>query len=191
MGLLRWLSERADRGGGSTLRDTGEAPPQVISAADEMAPGRALDLGCGTGTNVLSLALRGWSATGVDRSSQAVESARRKADWVSGATFVEGDVTRLSELGVDGPFDLVLDVGCFEGIPAERRDAYVQEVSRVARPGGRFLLFASGPRSRWPGSRRTREPEVRDRFGRTFDLTTVEPGREPRSAWFTLTRRPG
>ena len=55
-----------------------------------MQPGRALDLGCGTGTNVLWLAQHGWTAVGVDRSPIAIESARRRADWTSGAMFVEG-----------------------------------------------------------------------------------------------------
>ena len=51
-----------------------------------MEPGRALDLGCGTGTTVLWLAQQGWTAVGVDFSSLAIESARRKADWTSGAS---------------------------------------------------------------------------------------------------------
>jgi SAM-dependent methyltransferase len=189
---MRWLSERAYRHGTSSRWDTGVTPPEVVAAVAETEPGRALDLGCGTGTNVLYLAQRGWFATGVDFSSLAIESARRKADWVAGATFVEGDVTRLSALGVDGPFDLVLDIGCYHGIPTGRRDAYAREVARVARPGGRLLMFAFGPWLRWPGSRRTREPEIRRRFGGAFDVTRVELGREPPgAAWFTLVRRPG
>ena len=147
--------ERAYRRGRAPW-DTGVTPPEVVEEASGMQPGRALDVGCGTGTNVLWLAQHGWTATGVDRSATAIESARRKADWTASAMFAEGDVTRLEELQVDGPFDLILDIGCFHGLPARRRDAYVRQVARVARPGARMMIFAFGPRPRWPGSSRTR-----------------------------------
>jgi SAM-dependent methyltransferase len=183
------MVERAYRTS-SARWDTGETPPEVRAAVEALPSGRALDLGCGTGTNVLYLVQRGWTATGVDLSPLAIESARRKSDWVSGAMFYEGDVTKLSELPIEGPFDLVLDVGCYHGVPSSRRDAYAREVARVARPGGLFLLFAFGPWPRWPGSRRTREPEIRRRFEGAFELAKVEPGEEPPgAAWFSLLRR--
>lgn len=192
MELVQRLYERAYRRG-RTPWDTGIPPPElveVIEGPDALEPGRALDLGCGTGTNAISLAQHGWTAVGVDFSSHAIESARRKADWVSGATFVEGDVTRLSELGVDGPFDLLLDIGCFHSVVPSRRDAYVREAARVARPGAMMMIFAFAPRLRWPGARRTREPEIRRRFARAFELERVIPGSHPPgAAWYFLRRR--
>ena len=104
--------------------------------------------------------------------------------------FVEGDVTRLDDLEVDGPFDLLLDIGCFHGVPARRRGAYVRQVSRVAGPGARMMIFAFGPIVRWPGTTRTREPEIRRRFGEAFELERVVPGPDPPGgAWFYLRRR--
>jgi SAM-dependent methyltransferase len=188
MGLAERLFERAYRRG-RTPWDTGITPPEVVEEVSSMEPGRALDLGCGTGTNVLWLVQRGWSAVGVDFSALAIESARRKADWTSGAEFVEGDVTRLHELGVEGPFDLVLDIGCFHSVPTRRRDAYVREVVGVARPGARMMIYAFGGWLRWPGSIATREPEIRRRFGDAFELERVVRGRHPAgSAWFYLRR---
>jgi len=190
MGLAERLYERAYRRG-RTPWDTGVTPPEVVDEVTAMEPGRALDLGCGTGTNVLWLAQRGWTAVGVDFSPLAIESARRKADWTSGAMFVEGDVTRLSELGVEGPFQLLLDIGCFHSVAVRRRNEYVREVARVARPGARVMIFAFGPWIRIPGMpRRTREPEIRRRFERDFELERVRPGEEPKgAAWFYLRRR--
>jgi SAM-dependent methyltransferase len=192
MGLLRSTYERAYRRG-ATRWDTGITPPELMALLEgpnALEPGDALDLGCGTGTNVIELARHGWFATGVDFSSLAIENARRKAEWVSGVTFVQGDVTRLSALGVDGPFDLVLDIGCFHTVALRRRGAYATEVARVARSGAVLLMFAFGPWLRWPGSGRTREAEIRRRFGGAFDVERVELGREPPgAAWFTLRRR--
>lgn len=192
MSFVQRLYERAYRRE-KTPWDTGIPPPElveVIEGPNALEPGRALDLGCGTGTNAMYLAQHGWTAVGVDFSSHAIESARRKADWVSGAMFVEGDVTRLSELGVDGPFDLLLDVGCFHSIVPSRRDAYVRQSARVARPGSLMMIFAFGPRLRLPGPRRTREPEIRRRFAEAFELGRVIPGSHPPgAAWFSLRRR--
>jgi SAM-dependent methyltransferase len=192
MSRMRRFFERAYRAG-KTRWDTGIPPPElveVIEGPDALEPGPALDLGCGTGTNVVYLVQHGWKAVGVDFSSLAIESARRKSDWVSGAMFIEGDITRLSGLGVDGPFDLLLDIGCFHSIVPSRRDAYVREAARVARPDALMMIFAFGPRLRLPGSRRTREREVRRRFGEAFELERVRPGSHPLgAAWFYLRRR--
>lgn len=188
MGLTDRLYQRAYRRG-RTPWDTGVTPPEVVEEVSGLEPGRALDLGCGTGTNVIWLAQRGWTAVGVDFSALAIESARRKADWTASAMFVEGDVTKLSELRVDGPFDLVLDIGCFHSVPIHRRGAYVREVARVARPGARMLVFAFGRWASLPGRRPTREPEIRRRFGRSFEIERVVRGREPvGAAWYYLRR---
>lgn len=175
--------------------DTGVTPPEVKAIFDAVpAPprGRALDLGCGTGTNALYLAERGWEVVGVDFSSIAVEAAEVKlrSAGVSGVRFLQSDVTRLTEAGIEGLVDFILDIGCFHGVPLGRRSAYVREVSRLARPGATLLIFAFGAAAHIPGRPRTREREIRRRFGGSFELVGVELGtRPPGAAWFTLRRR--
>ena len=44
-----------------------------------ISPSRAIDLGCGTGSNAVFLAQRGFDVTGVDYSSAAIEKARERA----------------------------------------------------------------------------------------------------------------
>lgn len=69
-------------------------------------PGRALDVACGTGRNTLALAAAGWSVTGLDVSSVAIDRARRvAADRGVAPSWVVTDLDR--GLGVDGGFDLV------------------------------------------------------------------------------------
>jgi hypothetical protein len=99
-----------------------------------------------------------------------------------------GDVTRLAEIGVNGPFDLMLDLGCFHSIPDERRDAYVRDASRVARPGATLLMFAFGEKG--PGTPVATEEEIRRRFSDAFDIAEVRAGIPFRKqTWYRMIRR--
>ena len=109
---------------------------ELVEGPGRLAPGRAFDLGCGTGRNALYLARAGWETVGVDMVGYAVEVARRKAAAQSlSIQFYQGDVMRLSELAVGTGFGLLMDGGCYHMIPADRRDAYAQSVTHVAAPG--------------------------------------------------------
>ncbi|MFE3459346.1 class I SAM-dependent methyltransferase [Nocardiopsis aegyptia] len=105
-------------------------------------PGRALDIGCGRGQFTPELARRGWRAVGVDLVPEAVEAARRKGP--PEVTYAVGDVTDLESAGL-GTFDLFLDIGCFQGLDAERRAAEGRGVTALAAPGATLLMLAFGP----------------------------------------------
>jgi len=162
--------------------DSTEPRPELVELAQGRLPGRALDLGCGTGTDSIYLASQGWEATGVDFAPQAIAMARsRAAASGSSASFAAGDVTRLREAGVRGDFDLVVDIGCYHGIPAGRRDAYVAEVAAVTAPGADlYLAGVSNPPAAWRllGARGINADDLRRRFGAYFD---PPPGRRAES----------
>jgi SAM-dependent methyltransferase len=103
--------------------------------------GRALDLGCGRGQYTPEVARRGWQAVGIDNVPAAIEAAKRKG--TSGATYVVGDVTDLPEADL-GTFDFFLDVGCFQGLNAEQRDAEGHGVTTLANPEATLLMPAFG-----------------------------------------------
>ncbi len=103
--------------------------------------GRALDIGCGTGTHTHDLARRGWDATGVDFVPLAIEKARARG---GNATFVCGDVTDLATLGLE-PFDFFLDIGCLHVFDRARRAAVARQVTGLARPGAEMVLLAFQP----------------------------------------------
>ena len=75
------------------------------------APGRALDLACGSGRAAVFLALEGWQAQGWDADESAVDRARVLASrhGVS-ARFVAMDLEAAPPPGPEQPFDLIVVV---------------------------------------------------------------------------------
>ena len=123
----------------STLRDLIEGPAALSAGA-------AIDIGCGTGDSSIYLARHGWQVTGVDVAAKALEKAGAKA--AAGhvrVDFVRADATRLSSAGVGRGFSLILDSGCLHGMSDDARDRYVAELSAVAAPQARLLIFAFTP----------------------------------------------
>jgi SAM-dependent methyltransferase len=149
----------------------------LIEGDGALAPGTALDLGCGTGDTSIYLAKHGWQVTGVDFVGKAVDKARAKAEADKVAVnFAMADVTRLSSEGVGSNFGLIVDNGCLHGMSAEARDAYVREVTAVAAPDARLLLceFIPGGTFGVPGI----DPaEVERRFAVSW--TPLASGSEP------------
>jgi len=148
---------------------------ELIEGPEALAPGRALDLGCGTGMDSIYLAQHGWDVTGVDMVPEALAIARRNgAAKGTRASFVKGDVTQLTDV-VQGTFDLLLDFGCFHTLPPDQRPTYVNCVSAVAAPGAAFLLygFARLPRLA-PMHAGISLDEMRDRFSRGWEIVSAE-----------------
>jgi len=118
--------------------DSGVSPPELLEFIATHPAGRAIDLGCGTGTNVVTLAQHGWQVTGLDYSPRAIRMATRKARLAGvTATLALCDVTRPP--GISGPFDLALDLGCFHGVGS--RPAYLSNVVRILSPGAYWLMY--------------------------------------------------
>lgn len=183
-------SPRADRGIGYQILyrlglvfwDQGQVPPEVIALADgpEALPtGRALDLGCGTGTTAVYLAGKGWDVTGIDVVERALVTARRKAAAAGVAPrWVRGDVSRMASLDIGSDFDLLVDYGCFHGLTDERREAYVEGASVVAAPGATFLLQVFAPGRRGPAPRGVSHDEIIRRFGGSWELLSARRATE-------------
>jgi ubiquinone/menaquinone biosynthesis C-methylase UbiE len=177
---------------GRTPWDTQVTPPEVVELIEKggMPAGRALDLGCGTGTNCIYLARHGWQVTGVDFSTMAICWARRKARRAGvDCTFYRADVTDLSFL--EETFDFVLDIGCLHSVPMGRWKQYAAEVTRLVRPSGLYMLYAFVHRPDRPGPRGVSPEELRGLFERTFVVERQEGGDDPTgssSAWYWLRR---
>src|SRR5437764_1299806 len=94
--------------------DTGRPSSELrrVLAEDKIGPGRAVELGCGTGTNAVWLARQGFDVTGVDISPLAIERAEARATAAGvRSLFLVADL-RDPPPGLAGPFDFFFDRGC-------------------------------------------------------------------------------
>ena len=168
--------------------DSGISPPELIDFIEKYPPGNAIDIGCGTGTNVITLAQAGWQVTGVDFVPRAIKTARRKVKKAGiRAELYIRDVTDLK--GISGPFDLALDIGCFHSIGESKAD-YLAELDRVLAPGGYWLMygFFSSDQSS-PG---LAEADL-DLISASMTQVWRQDGfdkRERTSAWFLYQKKP-
>ena len=131
---------------GQTPWDTNITPPEVMEFLGEHPPGKALDLGCGTGSNAITLAQHGWQATGVDFVPKAIRTARQKAAAAGLIVdFYVADVTDLSFLRET--YDYILDIGCLFTLKEKDRGAYAESVFRLLKHQGWYMLYAWMPRT--------------------------------------------
>jgi len=120
--------------------DSGISPPELIEFIHTHPPGKAIDLGCGTGTNVITLSKAGWRVTGIDFAPRAIRMAKTKLEHENiNADLQVGDVTKLDN--ITGPFDLALDIGCFHSLPQQGKLDYLTQLERILAPSGFWLIY--------------------------------------------------
>lgn len=120
---------------------SGRPNPVLVTEAADLAPGAALDAGCGEGADALWLAQRGWQVTAVDLSRTALQRAADAAATLS--TDVAGRVRWLhADLTTTAPaeerYDLV--TAQYMQLPAVLRDPLLMGLVRAVAPGGTLLV---------------------------------------------------
>ncbi len=156
--------------------DTGRvsAELQRLLARFPIPACRAIELGCGTGTNAIWLAQQGFEVVGVDLSPLAIQRARRKADEAGvPLLFLQADVTELPDLGP--PFQFFFDRGCYHAVRRGKVEAFLQQLDRMTGPEAWGIVLTGNAReSRQPGPPTVAEAELREELGRSFDFISLE-----------------
>jgi SAM-dependent methyltransferase len=126
---------------------SGRPNPHLVSQVSELAPGRALDVGCGEGEDAIWLAERGWTVTGADVSPVALERAAEHAQG-AGRPIAERIEWRQADLFAEdaepfGTYDLVNSQ--YLHMPIDARERAVGRLASSAVVGGRLLVIAHHP----------------------------------------------
>lgn len=118
---------------------SGRVNPRLAEVTAGLAPGRALDLGCGEGADALWLAERGWHVLAVDVSATAL---RRAADAATARNLldrIDFQYHDLNESFPEGMFDLVS--AQYLHSPARLdRDAVLRQAAGRVSAGGLLLI---------------------------------------------------
>ena len=178
--------------------DSGKPSEELLRVlnAGKLTGKTALEIGCGTGTNAIELARRGFEVTAVDCVEQAISAASGKAR--AAEVKVDFRVADVLADGLGGPYDLVFDRGVYHVLRRENLEKFQTTLKRVSRRGGWYLSLAGNAREQRMenGPPVVTEEEIRAELGPLFDIlelrefrfSTNQPGLGP-LAWSILMRR--
>ena len=121
----------------------------ILDVVSRMAPkGRLLDVGCGTGSLITQLALRGYEVHGVDMSEECVTRTRENLRLFVPENQI--DIKKGSAEKIDYPdghFDIVIAAEVLEHV--ENDSLAVREIYRVLRPGGVCVITVPANPALW------------------------------------------
>lgn len=164
---------------GSPPWDIGRAQPAFVELANAgQIKGSVLDVGCGTGDNVLEMAERNHDAWGVDIVPMAIDQAKAKARLRGvKATFLVGDALELEDL--NRTFDTVIDCGLFHAFSDPERQIYEQQLEAVLPPGGVLHLMAMSDWEdpNWGGPRRIGQQDIIETFSNGWRIDDIQEAR--------------
>ncbi len=155
--------------------ETNRVDPQLKAyLAAKLAPGRRmLELGCGTGTNAVFLAQRGFLVTGVDLSPKAIALAKARAK--EAAAIVDFHAADATKLRLKKQFDWAFDRGCYHSLPTKVTCAkYRAALLRHLEPRGHlFLLVFADKEPPGQGPRRLSKADIITEFSRDFTIRSI------------------
>lgn len=109
----------------------------VVARASELLPGRALEIGCGTGGTAIWLAEHGWWVTAIDIAGAAIEKAKAAATEAGvEVDFVRVDATTYQPTD---EYDLVVSTYALPG-PGEPTRLVLGNATGALAPGGVLVL---------------------------------------------------
>lgn len=137
---MEWDS--AYKEGTFTLWEAETASPELVSYVATQGSTNnktALDIGCGAGREAILLAEAGYNVIGVDLSEEAIHIAKERS--ATQGLNISWRIGNALDLPVESnSVDFINDRGCFHIICEKDRNKYAEEVYRVLKSGGTFLL---------------------------------------------------
>jgi SAM-dependent methyltransferase len=142
----------------------------LVVEENSIKPGRALDIGCGTGTNAVFLAQQGFQVTAVDCSQNALNQGQESA--TSAGVEVDWVCADVREWQPSKPFEFIFDRGCFHCVRRENSSQIaVNTLAKFCISGTRLLvLTGNANEQREKGPPQLTEQELRDELTTEFRI---------------------
>lgn len=173
-------------------------PPEVLEFVPTLAPGRAIDLGCGYGRASIYLAGLGWEVDAIDIIPAAIAEAAKRAG--EAGVRLRLHIASISELHfLAGTYDFALDVGCAHVLDRLELVRYRDQLARLLHTGAYLMVYGRLRENELPdgeeGPAGFEESEFLSLFADAFELewtergiTQVEDQPPWSSAWFRFRR---
>jgi SAM-dependent methyltransferase len=186
---------------GQAIWDTGRPSSELkrMVESGRIKPCRAVEIGCGTGSDAIYLASQGFDVTAIDIAPTALNLAARKANQADvNVDWLLADILHPPELE---PFEFVYDRGCYHEVRQHHARQYVAALARLSRQGSKILILAGNANRdtywRFAGPPRVREADIRSDFGppfailqlREFRFDAAPPQKQGALAWSILLTR--
>ncbi|UVO10661.1 class I SAM-dependent methyltransferase [Mycobacterium sp. SVM_VP21] len=136
--------------GGDAPVWSGQVNAVLAEITADLAPGRALDLGCGEGADAIWLAEDGWQVVAVDVSANALERASAAAQERQVISRIRFERHDLSTSFPVGRFDLVSAQFLHSPVQLDREEVLRRAAEAVA-VGGRLLIVDHAAAPPWAG----------------------------------------
>lgn len=184
-----------------TVWDTGHASTELkrLVESGQIKPCRTVEIGCGTGSDAIYLASRGFDVTAIDIAPTALNIAERKAEQAGvQVNWLLADVLNPPQLEA---FDFAYDRGCYHEVRQHAPQAYVAAVRTLTHDRSKILILAGNANNdtywRFEGPPRVREQDIRSDFTNGFRLLQLrefrfDPARGQKQgalAWSILLQR--
>jgi SAM-dependent methyltransferase len=118
---------------------SGRVNAQLAEVLADVAPGRALDLGCGEGGDAVWLAEKGWRVTAVDVSETAIQRAAAAADARGIRDRIVFERHDLSDSFPEGTYDAISAQFLHSTVRLERPEI-LRKAARAVAPGGLLII---------------------------------------------------
>lgn len=115
---------------------------EVIAALEQVAPGKALDLGCGGGRNALYLNLRGFDVTAYDKNLNSISSLKDIISSENRAS-IRASLYDINQAALDDRYDFILSTVVLMFLDRERIPAVVHNMQACTVEGGYNLIVAA------------------------------------------------
>src|SRR5690554_7736252 len=125
------------------------AHSEVVETCQQVAPCRALDMGCSNGRNALYLSQLGFDVTAVDNNPGAIDMLQQIVSR-EGIENIDAQVYDLNRVALDKDYGLIVCTVTLMFLDPSRVEAVIADMQEHTLPGGNNPIVAARKTTAYP-----------------------------------------